>query len=103
MSSVGSAGSANRDQDPTRPDPDSQEPVIEPIPSDPITDRYPLLAHLNDEDDGARLEAFSQVLQEMRGELDRLSSHADPSHADRPDHQQRQQRRHGRDREHDGH
>lgn len=53
---------------------------IPPIPDDPVTDTYPLLAHLEDEDDSQRLQAFTQVLAEMRGELDRLPDPDAPRH-----------------------
>jgi hypothetical protein len=67
----------------------SSQPSLPPIPDDPVTGRYPLLSHLADQDDASRLQAFSQVLQEMRGELDRLAG----SDAPRTDAHQRQGRR----------
>lgn len=59
---------------------ENDETDIPPIPDDPVTDTYPLLAHLEDEDDSQRLQAFTQVLSEMRGELDRLSDPDAPHH-----------------------
>lgn len=74
-------GRGNREDDsPDRRGPSSgrksdeteETTVVPPIPDDPVTDTYPLLARLEDEDDSQRLQAFTQVLTEMRGELDRL-------------------------------
>ncbi len=71
------------------------ETDIPPIPDDPVTDTYPLLAHLEDEDDSQRLQAFTQVLEEMRGELDRLP---DLDKADRGEHGREHGRENGKDR-----
>lgn len=54
-------------------------PDIPEIPTDPVTDEYPLLAHLADEDDETRLNAFTQVHEQLRGELNRLSTPHDQS------------------------
>lgn len=61
---------------PSSSDPAKQDD-IPPIPDNPVTKHYPLLAHLQEEDDSTRLEMFTKVLAQVQEELDRLDPHTD--------------------------